>query len=819
MTTRVHRVKITPSAIPVGLMTLDRKSLSIFLAIFEDSSAISLITDQLGNLRDKIYSGSVQWVTGEQNVTQERFTKRIIETASKIEGGSTPDNALRLALWAHIRDAFDLEASIAVSPRDLDYVANDIGSAISASAAQKKRAEAIADLSLKTPEYWKRLVKDANPFTSNQEISVTFEEAVREAVSTLFGNMLISDETAETEKQELLSIIKELSSLDQKILEEANLETLSDEAIQKVLISGGGLLGLMGAVEAAGFGAYIFAAQASAIIPLVGGKTLVSALFVLSHPLFVLPVLFATGASTAKGLAQAVRRAFAVSVSSLLTLRGLDSGALSRADTVRMFQAAPNLINKVERANSPISIPSSGDYRELAVHLGAHVSLPADDDETRSLIFSLDRPLGPRGNEQLIESFLFPNTTTRKEAVILASLTLFDFLYDVSAINPKVLEAADFSHTADLGDPFVFAEFAEKVVSLSDAAIRGHEANLLGYTAERVVAERLVESGYVVSIPESASQPGYDLLVDGIQFQVKCIDPINFQILERHFEKYPDTPVIVNFEVTDMIIERAPDWLDKVFFVEGYTYEFTDGLVEAALKAGTEIGDYELVPMIATMSVIKNANGWWIGQQSLKEASFNVAVESATKGAMSVAGGFVGKGIGALMFGPAGAYVFGGVLAVAATMESHWLSDHVDTVLDPTRDKELDQAAAILLKSCIGHLEAKILGVESKINSLPKNKISDAMRYRWAWELAFIQSKINEANFLLKGRRQSGERLTIAALEFSTRCGVHPFWLQEDYKGLLTILQRPKDRWEKALGIASSTFKSLRDKIKKENKT
>ena len=93
------------------------------------------------------------------------------------------------------------------------------------------------------------------------------------------------------------------------------------------------------------------------------------------------------------------------------------------------------------------------------------------------------------------------------------------------------------------------------------------------------------------------------------------------------------------------------------------------------------------------------------------------------------------------------------------------------------------------------------------------------MRYRWAWELAFIQSKINEANFLLKGRRQSGERLAIAALEFSTRCGVHPFWLQEDYKGLLTILQRPKDRWEKALGIASSTFKSLRDKIKKENKT
>jgi hypothetical protein len=49
-----------------------------------------------------------------------------------------------------------------------------------------------------------------------------------------------------------------------------------------------------------------------------------------------------------------------------------------------------------------------------------------------------------------------------------------------------------------------------------------------------------------------------------------------------------------------------------------------------------------------------------------------MALESAAKGAMSIAG----------------------VLAVAATMESHWISDRVDTVLDPDRDENLGRLHA-----------------------------------------------------------------------------------------------------------------------------
>ena len=111
--------KINPSSIPIGLGAFDCKSLATFLAIFEDSSAISLITDQLVNLKDKIYSGSVQWVTGEQIAAQERFTKRIIETSAKIEQSDVSDDGFRLALWAHIRSAFSSDPKLPLSPRDL----------------------------------------------------------------------------------------------------------------------------------------------------------------------------------------------------------------------------------------------------------------------------------------------------------------------------------------------------------------------------------------------------------------------------------------------------------------------------------------------------------------------------------------------------------------------------------------------------------------------------------------------------------------------------------------------------------------------------
>jgi hypothetical protein len=805
--------KIVPTSILTGMTTLDRSTLATFLAVFEDSRATTLIADKIGTFSDGAIRKYLLWRNGKASETQERFSARVQETATKIEACKASDDSLRMCLWAHIRDSFGLDPRIAISPRDLKNAANDVGAQVALSIARNLEAEKCASLSKLDITYWKNFFSKINPFSNDELIPLSFDDAVRHAVLSLLRAVHEDENTAPAQREEILSALKKgLASLDKHILEEAGVESLTDDAIRKLLAAGGGLIGLMGAVELAGFGAYILAAQASAIIPLVGGKTLISALFIMSHPLFVFPVLFAAGALGANALTKTIRQAFSVSVSSLLAINGIESKSQNRTNAAIFFFNSERLISETLDIGDLIKLPRADTYHELGTSLTSGISLPSEptiSSETRNY---LEAAIDVGGEQGLIESFLFPNKAQKTDTKILSGMVLGDFLFDLSAIDPMVLEAADFAHKANLGSSFEFAAFAEKISALPAASIRGHEANLMGYTAERVVASRLTENGFVVSIPDSATQPGFDLIVDGKEFQVKCIEPENIAILERHFEKYPDTPVIANEEVMDSITQLAPNWAGQVFFLEGYTYEFANGLAQTSLEAGTELNDYELLPFIAAISATRNVHGWWAGQQSLEESAFNVTIDSAAKGIMAVTGGFVGEGLGMLVFGPAGAYVFGGVIAVAATMKGHWVSGQIDTVLDPERDKSLGDAATGLLRTCVKHLEDKLLGIESKMTSLPEGEIADAFRCRWQWELVFVQSKINEANRLLHSKIYSGEGKAIAALELASQCGIHPAWLQKEYAELLGLLKTPKDRLKKARERLAKIAEKLRSK-------
>ena len=809
--------RISPAAIFTGLTTLDRCTLATLLAVFEDSHATSLIADKIGTFADGALNKYSDWKDGTSTQTQERFNNRVNDTAKKLKACAASDDTLRLCLWAHIRDSFELPPRIAVSPRDLKNAANDVGAQIGLAVARKRKAEEREKLSKKGMKYWKDLADEANPFSNNKLTQLPFEDAVREVVFGLFSAVFESNETTATQKRGLLSVLRDgLAGVDRSILEDAGVEALTDDAIRKLLTKSGGLIGLMGAVDAAGFGAYILAAKASAFIPFVGGKALVSFLFVVSHPLFVFPVLFAAGALTANGLKNTVRRAFAVTVASLLAIRGIESNRQNETKAATLFFDSERLISDARNVRNLLTPPNADIYKELGANLTHGMSLPSMPVISPEISTYLEMPLDIGKQTGLIESFLFPEDAQKSDAKILSGMVLFDFLFDLSSIDSMVLDAADFSHKADLSSPFDFAQFAEKISILPAGSLSGHEANLMGYTAERIVASRLTENGHIVSIPDSATQPGFDLIVDGKEFQVKCIEAENFAILERHFEKYPDIPVIANAEIADVISERMPDWASQVFFLEGYSYEFANGLVQTSLKAGTEIGDYELLPFIATISAARNARAVWVGQQSLGDAAFNVAVDSASKGVMAVVGGFAGKSIGMLVFGPAGAYLFGGVLAVAATSKSHWISQKIDTALDPKLDEALHESANKLLATCIEQLEAKLLGIESKAASLPNGEVADAFRYRWQWEVVFVESKINEANCLRKDKRTPGKRKAVLALEFASQSGIHPVWLQVNYTEVISLLKKPKDRWKKAKQRLTGFVDNLRTETRSE---
>ena len=130
------------------------------------------------------------------------------------------------------------------------------------------------------------------------------------------------------------------------------------------------------------------------------------------------------------------------------------------------------------------------------------------------------------------------------ETNTISGISAGEFLYDYLMIDPTVVKGIDFARAEDLSNLFQLSNFAS---TIDTTVATGDMAQLQGYVAEQMIAQQLIAAGHDVSFPATSNQPGWDLLVDGQPFQVKCGQ--DKQIVETHFEKYPDTPVIVNEEL------------------------------------------------------------------------------------------------------------------------------------------------------------------------------------------------------------------------------------------------------------------------------
>jgi hypothetical protein len=126
-----------------------------------------------------------------------------------------------------------------------------------------------------------------------------------------------------------------------ELLVAANVEEISRENAMKILAIQGGLVGTGIATELAGFAAYILAAKASAIIPLVGGKTMVSMLAVVANPLFIIPAVLVVGGVFGATATSEIKRFMAMNVLTILTLRGVAAEAPSVEPLIGVMRALP----------------------------------------------------------------------------------------------------------------------------------------------------------------------------------------------------------------------------------------------------------------------------------------------------------------------------------------------------------------------------------------------------------------------------------------------------------------------------------------------
>jgi hypothetical protein len=272
----------------------------------------------------------------------------------------------------------------------------------------------------------------------------------------------------------------------------------------------------------------------------------------------------------------------------------------------------------------------------------------------------LRAPVVPQSKNQALGNILAGQSEEEDRSDWLQSaaftgLEIGDLIYDISRIDPRALEAADFSRVEDLSNVFEYSHFAARMSDRSGASLEGTLNRQEGYVAERFAAQQQQSMGKEVEIPDEANQEGYDLLINGEKFQVKAHSDASG--IREHLNEHPDIPVLVNQDLTEEI-GGHPD----VYPVPGMNQEMIEEATASSLEAGSEMLDFEVPAVALAVSTGRHIKGMLEGKTDLKAALPNIAFDFGGGVAGGAAGGYVGAeamALAGMLFGPAGAVVGG----------------------------------------------------------------------------------------------------------------------------------------------------------------
>ena len=268
----------------------------------------------------------------------------------------------------------------------------------------------------------------------------------------------------------------------------------------------------------------------------------------------------------------------------------------------------------------------------------------SDDADIPSI---LRRPAVPAGPGSRVAALLGGTETGAY-----AGMTLGELVYDRVSIDPDALEAFEFAHKPMAGDIHRLAVWAHSSLIGADATVEGRVNRLQGYVFERMAASALRQSGAVVEIPKSATNPGWDLRVNGEEVQAKC--GRSPHLVLEHFERHPDVRrVVVNDELASHFLHD-----DRVVAIGGITRDLVRSQTDHSLHAAADMLDIYMVKFAPALSVIRNGWALWKRDTDLQAVAGNVTVDGASR----FAGAMAGKAVGAV----AAAALLGGWPAVLA---------------------------------------------------------------------------------------------------------------------------------------------------------
>lgn len=782
---------VPPWTILAGLGAIDRRELCNLLASFEATTLLAMSVDRATDILARFQK------TGSDSDTT-AFARRLNTAAEALFTSPSTDRAFRIRLWTRLSEAVELDPALPLSKRS----ANTRGAGMAYKAAAVIGSPIATEHGDETTlgSMWRK-VKSIRGLERQNFSSLVAAQAqlVARSVAEAAESGELSEESRKAIGQRVRDHIKDMPP---ELRDEAmrNALTAGDKAALAILASGTSAFTIGVGVNLAGFSAYIMAAQASAFIPLMSGPAVVSTLFMLANPLFSVPAVVGIGylANRHVNGGQAAKLAAVVAVQ--LALRGLSAEQAGLAVTLNDFRTA----TEDDFTALPASFRDDTLSRSAAIGKRMGHCLPEAPGGFTALTSTPDR-FGT-----LLAGVLSRCSGDAAEIAAIASLTVCDMLYNAVSIDPMVLEAADFSRTEDIGDIFQFGAFAERIGSMAAAASAGAANNLRGYVSEKLVAARLSESGHVVTFPDTSNNPGFDLLVDGVQFQVKCLS--NLDGLWEHFSKYPDMPVYANSELAEAVIDSGASWAGRVFYVDGFERDIADLIMNTSLEAGEVLGDLNVPYFAMAISSARNLHRVWRGRMPVSDLPFSVVMDASVKGGLSAIGGLSGKVLGLMAFGPAGALVLSGVGGVGALVGAGWTREQATRLLSSEWLDELDASTERFRAALSAAIRSKIEMLRAKQGQLPNGpSVCEWIDARFSDDIVSLCEAAYDLDATVSALRQPIKAK--ACLAVMDAANVHPLAVEAEMKELLGKLGSEPSKTQSAGKKAVQAWTAVKSRL------
>lgn len=769
-----HTPTLQAGDVVAGLGAAPRDLLATCLGLFEDSTLQQRISEYVARVTEKLSTAPPDEAVSVESISS------LQARVEQWRQAPMTDEELRLVLWMRLREAFDLPPLTFGTLRSARTAADDLVATT---------VLALRPGVIEASKRWIGLGKQ-------REIPDSLDALARQTLDELMADVMQgTDERHAAAREALLQEMKQrVAELDEatrdSLLKAINAREFNDDAIRTMLLTGGGLASFGGAVSMAGFSAYILAAQASAFIPLVSGPALVSFVAVLSNPITIVLATTGMGWYATRSANQKIQSAIAMRVVSLLALTGISAGDAGLRAMTQSFSRLPSM-DRAGTLHEKVLAKYQADWRTIAA---AHTTAQVLDPRTAQV---MERGLPDKEAPDRWHQLLGKGDGAVQDMAVMSVLTLGELTYHIHSLDPLVLAGADFSRVVDLSDRVNFAAFAHAIEAMGDRSHLGAMSNLKGYVAEQVVAAQLVQDGHVVEFPLASNEPGWDLAVDGVRFQVK--NAADLSLLARHFDKGYDYPILANSEIADLLANAAergksPAWADQVHFVEGYSQESVQQVTDQTLASGDAMLHPHVPAFAVTLSAIRQWGRFSKGQVSGSQAIQEVIINGAAVAGLAVAGNYAGVAIGLLVFGPAGALVLGSALPILSRTQAGRVKAAADTLITGEKYKRWETEAHESFHALIDTLEATLIGKAERLNArttapglgMPSDYLN--------WRLDDDTRLLREAKLRLRQIRNAGntsvEDRGAQLLVWLSTCTLHPATYQSELNSWMQVLGR-----------------------------